>query len=133
MIKISCAACGQILTRDGRWGDISEWDNLVAERCSPVAAGVFVRLPEDSVSILQPDNQSRTQVYSPENAVSAHPEMVIRENLKAAGTDQGCCGSNGEDGPNRACNCGQMVATEWSDCCTLAEIRFLPDTIVVSE
>jgi hypothetical protein len=59
--------------------------------------------------------------------------MVIRENLKAAGTDQGCCGSNGEDGPNRACNCGQMVATEWSDCCTLAEIRFLPDTIVVSE
>lgn len=133
MIKISCAACGQILTHEGRWGDTSEWHGLADVRCSPVANGVLVRLPEDGVAFLMSDNQSGTQVYSPEGAISVHPDMVIRENWSPAGIDQGCCGSNGEDGPNRACTCGQLVATEWSDCTTMAEIRFLPDAVIVSE
>ncbi len=37
----------------------------------------------------------------------------------------GCCGINGDDGPNRACICGAIVGTEFSEC--FQTQRFEPD------
>ena len=61
------------------------------------------------------------------------PEDILEASLSSAGADNGCCGSDGLDGPNRACSCGSLVATQWSDCWTQAEVRFLPDAVRVSE
>jgi hypothetical protein len=66
---------------------------------------------------------------SPMGAIVANPAGVIRENLTATANDYGCCGSSGLSGPNRACVCGSVVGTEWSDCWTEAEIRFDPRSI----
>lgn len=62
-------------------------------------------------------------VYGREVAV--HPDDVLPGVLTSAGSDNGCCGSDGLDGPNRACACGTVIATEQNDCWTRAEIRFL--------
>ena len=91
--------------------------------------GVLIRLAEDRVPVHEPSGQTGTHLYSPEGAIAVHPEDVIPDVLVSSGIDNGCCGSSGSDGPNRSCRCGQVVATEWSDCWTLAEIRFLPDAV----
>jgi hypothetical protein len=67
---------------------------------------------------------------TPAGAIVVHPEDVIRDAIVSAGTDAGRCGS---DGLNRACLCGRMVATEWSDCRTQAELRFDRDAAILSE
>jgi hypothetical protein len=77
--------------------------------------------------------QIRTHVYSRAGAIVVHPEDVIRNAIVSAGKDGGCCGSDGCDGLNRACLCGRMVATEWSDCWTQAELRFDPDAVLLLE
>jgi hypothetical protein len=77
-------------------------------------------------------HSTTTRVF-PAGAIVDHPEDVIRDAIVSAGTDAGCCGSDGCDGLNRACLCGRMVATEWSDCWTQAELRFDPDAAILSE
>jgi hypothetical protein len=77
--------------------------------------------------------QIRTHVYSRAGAIVVHPEDVIRNAIVSAGKDGGCCGSDGCDGLNRACLCRRMVATEWSDCWTQAELRFDPDAVLLLE
>jgi hypothetical protein len=92
----------------------------------------MVRLNEaDALPVWQGDKTIRTHVYSPAGAVSVNPADIVRDMIRSCGVDQGCCGSSGADGPNRACRCGAVVATEWSDCWTQAEVRFLPDAIGV--
>jgi hypothetical protein len=49
--------------------------------------------------------------------------------MSAAPANSGCCGSDGMDGPNRACICGAFVATQWNDCWTQAEICFDPEVV----
>ena len=121
------------MTHDGRWGNLTEWAAPVGEGKSPVASGVFVRLAEDRVAVSQAGQQVGSHLHSQEGAISAHPDSAMRANLTSTGNDQGCCGSSGLDGPNRACICGNVVATEWSDCWTQSEIRFLPDAIIVQD
>jgi hypothetical protein len=87
-------------------------------------------MAEDRVPVHQADKQIGTHLYSPEGAIAVHPDSVRRDAIVPAGIDSGCCGSDGCDGPNRACGCGNVVATEWSDCWTWAEVRFLPDAVV---
>jgi hypothetical protein len=52
--------------------------------------------------------------------------VVGRVKVKPGGSD-GCVGLN------RARLCGRMVATEWSDCWTQAELRFDPDAAILPE
>lgn len=122
-------ACGRELTIEGHWGQVSEWKAPEEDQQSPVAKGRLIRLAKDAVPVSRGQEVVAIHVYSPEGAISVHPEMAIRANLKSTGSDHGCCGSSGTDGPNRACICGNIVGTEWSDCWTQAEIRFLPDAV----
>jgi hypothetical protein len=68
---------------------------------------------------------------SPAGALVMHPDDAA--GLRSTGTDNGCCGSDGCDGPNRACmNCGAVVATARTDCWTALEVRFAPDAVALT-
>lgn len=131
MTYLRCASCGSPLTRECRWGTPEEHDFGARDRAPAVAPGVTVRLPqEEAVATAQKDDVVGMRVYSPAGAISINPSDMLPDSLRSAGRDAGCCGSDGCDGPNRACACcGAMVATEWSDCWTQAEVRFLPEAV----
>lgn len=127
---LTCTACGRPLTRDCRWGAPAEHDVTVVDRAPTVPVGALVRLLEESSTpVTQHGEVIRIHVFSPAGAIAAHPDDVLPDALLPHGRDNGCCGSDGMDGPNRACVCGAVVATEWSDCWTQAEVRFLPDAV----
>jgi hypothetical protein len=96
-----------------------------------MAAGLLIRLEEADIGTISLADHSEPHVFSPAGAVSANPQDIVRENVRSAGIDNGCCGSDGMDGPNRACLCGAILGTEWSDCWTQAEVRFNPDAILI--
>ena len=99
-----------------------------------VPKGLLIRLSvENAVDAVHADGTVERKVYSEAGAVAANPEDIVIGGLDRAGIDNGCCGSDGLDGPNRSCLCGSMVATQWSDCWTQAEVRFLPQAVRVSE
>jgi len=74
--------------------------------------GPVIRMAADRVLVYQSGKQTENPLYSSEGAIAVHPEMVALSALVPAGLGNGCCGSDGIDGPNRACTCGQMAATE---------------------
>lgn len=136
MTHLTCAACGQRLTRDCRIGEAWEHDITVADRDPTTPVGVMVRLDrEDAAPVTgPPDGQViKIHVFSPAGAISINPQDLIEDATTACGLRNGCCGPDGMDGPNLACLCGQTVATEWGDCWTQAEIRFLPDAVKMVE
>lgn len=96
-----------------------------------MVSGLLIRLEEACVVMNVREGRSEPHVFSPAGAIAANPQDIVRENIGSAGIDNGCCGSSGSDGPNRACLCGAIVGTEWSDCWTQAEVRFNPDAIIV--
>ena len=103
----------------------------VGERQPTTPVGVMVRLAEAvSTPVTGPDGQVlKIHVFSPAGAISINPEDLLREGLRAIGNGNGCCGPGGMDGPDIGCACGASLATEWGDCWTQAEIRFLPDAV----
>jgi hypothetical protein len=130
MPRLTCNACGRPLTRDCRWGALAEHDLTGGDRAPTVPVGAVVRLAEESSSPISRDGEVvGLHVFSPAGAIATHPDDVLPDALLSHGPDNGCCGSGGFDGPNRACVCGAVVATEWSDCWTQAEVRFLPDAV----
>lgn len=134
MPRIHCAACRRPLTRDCRWGGPDDHDRLAQEGRPAVPEGLLVRLPlEDATVVRKLRGKGRKRVDSPAGAIAAHPADLLADALKSAGIDNGCCGSDGLDGPNRACRCGRVVGTEWSDCWTQAEVRFLPDRVTATD
>jgi len=59
-----------------------------------------------------------------------HPDDACH--VRPLGNDHGCCGSDGLDGPNRACaRCGAVVGTARTDCWTPLEVRFLPRAVLL--
>ncbi len=70
----------------------------------------------------------------PAGAYSGNPVDLVRAHVESTGhNDVGCCGSDGMDGPNRRCECGAVLGTEWSDCWTQSEFRFWPDAVIVRD
>jgi hypothetical protein len=102
---------------------------------SPVPSGLLIRFTRDDEAgrlpvILAADGFHRRPT-SRAGAIAVNPGDVVREHMDSTGTGYGCCGSSGLSGPNRACTCGLIVGTEWSDCWTKAEVRFIPDAVDV--
>lgn len=133
-VIVSCASCGQHLTSQCEWGQASDYDGTCVDREPAVPKGLLVLLEtESAVDVFRGDVVVGRRVYSLAGSIAVNPDDVVPSSLRPAGVDNGCCGSDGMDGPNRACACGAMVAIEWSDCWTQAEVRFVPDTVAVSE
>lgn len=133
MGHLSCAACGRRLTRDCRMGALEEFNADAQDRTPSVPAGIMVRLDGDLLEKGHGCIGGAGPKSSPSGAISTHPDDVIRAAVVASGKYYGCCGADGLDGPNLSCTCGAVLATEWSDCWTQAEIRFLPDAVSLSE
>jgi len=132
-VQIACASCGRPLTGQCEWGAEGDYDRTAVDRNPAVPKGVLIRLREqDAVDVFQSDQIAGRKVYSEAGAIASNPEDVLTDSMVSAGADNGCCGSDGCDGPNRAGLCGSMVATQWSDCWTQAEVRFLPDAVSAS-
>jgi len=134
MAYLNCAACGRRLTRACRIGELGEYDVSVADTKPVLPAGVMVRLhDEDAVPVTQGGAVLRVHVYSPAGALALNPEDLLREVVEPSGVRNGCCGPDGVDGPNFSCACGNVLGTEWGDCWTQAEVRFLPDAVSVAD
>ncbi|WP_156466946.1 hypothetical protein [Phenylobacterium sp. CCH9-H3] len=134
MAHLKCAACGRSLTRTCRVGELGEYDNSVADTMPALPPGVMVRLTdEDVVPLTDAGGVVGVHVYSPAGAWALNPEDLLRDAVAPSGVRNGCCGPDGADGPNFSCVCGNVLGTEWGDCWTQAEVRFLPDAVVVAE
>jgi hypothetical protein len=134
MTHVNCLACGRALTGDYRWGAEADYDPDYVDRAPALPQGVAVRLDyEDAILVRYGDGTTSTQVISPPGTIALNPCDVLVDALLSHGPDNGCCGSDGSDGPNRACLCGNVVALEWSDCWTRAEVRFFPHAVVIIE
>lgn len=48
-----------------------------------------------------------------------------------SGIRNGCCGPDGNDGPNISCRCGSVVGTEFGDCHMLHFVHLDPDGVRV--
>lgn len=81
----------------------------------------------------KPGAKGATVVQAPEGSVVVHPDDLLPDALHEHGPAAGCCGLDGQDGPNQACACGAVVGTAWTDCWTANEVRFLPDAVTVAE
>lgn len=96
--------------------------------------GVMVRLElEDAAPVYGPGSQVGWRVYPPAGAISANPADILTDTVLPSGLRQGCCGVDGQDGPNISCICGAVLGTEWGDCWTQAEFRFAPSAITEGE
>jgi hypothetical protein len=129
MLKLVCTSCGSDLTTPVKMAPFTQYGPYCQDTESPVPEGFIVQWEvEDSVPVYYPDGNTIRRHISPAGAISAHPKDVIRDQIHSFGNDYGCCGSDGHDGNNRACSCGTVIGTEWSDCWTQAEVRFLPES-----
>lgn len=134
MPHLLCKRCSRALTRECRWGGPDDYNRLAEVEVAAVTVGTMVVLEdEDRGVVTGPGGVVGTKLYSPAGAIAINPDDLVPGTLRSAGLDNGCCGSDGLDGPNRACVCGLTVATQWSDCWTQAEIRLLPNAVVVQD
>jgi hypothetical protein len=131
MAILVCNACDRVLTRVCRVGEWYEHEAVAVDRAPAVPVGVFVELGDEvTTRVTGPDGALvEIKLVSPAGAIAANPDDVIEEAVNPCGRRNGCCGPDGMDGPNLSCLCGQEIATEWGDCWTQAEVRFLPQAV----
>ncbi|MFP5369524.1 MAG: hypothetical protein ACLGI3_02085, partial [Actinomycetes bacterium] len=72
-------------------------------------------------------------VQAPAGSVVVHPDDRLPGAVHEVGETAGCCGLDGQGGPNQGCACGAVLGTAWTDCWTANEVRFLPDAVQVTE
>ena len=77
----------------------------------------------ESSGFLVESGPSGTIVLHPGDGLGleAHPDIAMRRGY--------CCGMDGEWGPNLVCACGAVIATVYSDCYQVQEIRLQPDAV----
>ncbi|MEV6956464.1 hypothetical protein [Streptomyces sp. NPDC051183] len=78
---------------------------------------------DDSSGLLVESGPRRTVVLHPGDGIGleGHPDLAMRRGY--------CCGMDGEWGPNLVCACGAVVATLYSDCYQVQELRLQPDAV----
>jgi hypothetical protein len=131
-MHLSCAKCGRVLTVECRLGIPDDHIRDPGMREPAVTQGVVVVLPdEDTAKTIKEGPVVRLRVRSPPGAFAVNPLDIRSDALVSVGIDNGCCGSDGMDGPNRGCVCGAVLGTEWSDCWTQAEVRFNPEAVML--
>jgi hypothetical protein len=72
-------------------------------------------------------------VQAPEGSIVVNPDDRLPDAVKPVGESGGCCGMDGQGGPNQACACGAVLGIAWTDCWTANEVRFAPDAVQVAE
>jgi hypothetical protein len=102
--RYTCASCEHPLTGDLLVSEAFPAADNLSDRCIAdplVAQGTYAINHDRTLFILHPDDVPGTAL---------HPDSKRRN---------GCCGLDGQDGPNLVCaGCGAEVATKESDCWT---------------
>ena len=121
-MRLICATCRRPLTRECRQASADEYNPDAQDRQPAVPCGVIVRMNYRS-TYTGPELAGGERGQFVSGAYFLNPADILENALKSSGVDNGCCGSDGCDGPNRSCTCGQVLGTQWSDCWTSAEVR----------
>lgn len=132
---------------------MSEKQVLGCRRCGRVLTREVFPLPELPVATLRAGGGGYDPTV-PVGYVATDPGAVHRDGEGAVGSagclvvniedglellvhedpvrSSGCCGHDGQDGPNRGCpGCRSEVATLRDDCWSPQELRFEPDVVAL--
>ncbi len=134
-MKIYCKKCHTQLSKDCQIGEIWQYDEKAQDAEPAVPKGKIIILNEDKFALtyLANDETPNKRLISSKGAIAVNPKDIYETILVSYGKDCGCCGSDGMDGFNRKCKCGNILGTEWSDCWTQAEIRFEPSKVDIRD
>ena len=133
MVRVACRGCGASLSAAVLEAGAGALKEDAQDREPTVAPGLVVRDPRPVIAWTGVAGQgpSEPDEVAPAGCLVTHPDDV--RGLRSHGHDNGCCGSDGCDGPNRACaRCGAVVGTARTDCWTASEMRFLPEAVDLS-
>lgn len=126
---VVCRRCGNPLTGALTPGTADDLTRDAQDREPTVAAGLLVRDPAPVTVWVSVGRAPATEREdAPAGCLVVHPDTT--RGLRPARPDNGCCGSDGCDGPNRACTgCGARIGIARTDCWTALEMRFFPDAV----
>jgi hypothetical protein len=130
VLRVTCRRCGASLSAPLLLADAGALRRDAQDGRPVVGAGIVVRDPVPVVSWVSSSSSgpATPEEQSPADCLVVHPDSS--QKLRSCGADHGCCGSDGCDGPNRACSaCGLVVGTARTDCWTELEMRFLPEAV----
>ena len=133
-LKIRCRDCGTSLTPalaqlDAMPSPVQLDDGVGYE---PTVPSGFMAVDPHPVSTYQKGGAAKAGTVG---CVVVNPDDARRllRHLEP-GRNNGCCGHDGLDGPNRVCpSCGAEVATLRDDCWSRVETRFEPQRISLSD
>lgn len=134
MLVVRCGSCGAAITVPLAAVEADQIDLTVCGEATLDQGKVIVGAPARTVERWARAGTSVDPVVqAPDGSVVVHPDDRLPDALREVGQAAGCCGLDGQDGPNQGCACGAVVGTAWTDCWTANEVRFLPDAVRVSE
>ena len=132
MKVVRCGSCGAPVSVALAVVDADRIDLTIVGDATLPRGSIVLGAPARTV---QPWAKAGTQVspvvQAPEGSVVVHPDDVVPDAVTRVGLAGGCCGLDGQDGPNQGCACGAVLGTAWTDCWTANEVRFLPDAVRV--
>lgn len=132
MAFLRCLVCGGRLSKDLHPVAAEALDRDARDG-RPTVDETFVAADDEPVVAWRGEPGEKQRVEKmPAGCWVVHPHSVL--GLVGSGSDYGCCGSDGLDGLNRSCEaCLTAVATASTDCWTPHKVRFLPDTVGLTE
>lgn len=129
-----CAACGEPKTVPLATVDAERIDlTVVGSATLPQGSIVLAAPARTLVRWARAGSEVEPTIQAPAGSVVVHPDDLLAGALQPVGSAAGCCGLDGQDGPNQGCTCGAVLGTAWTDCWTANEVRFLPDAVEVAE
>ena len=134
MVVVRCGSCAAPLTVPLAAIEADRLDLTVCGTATLPQGSVVLGAPARTVEQwARPGSTAAVVVQAPEGSVVVHPDDLLPDGVRLAGQARGCCGLDGQDGPNQACACGVVVGTAWTDCWTANEVRFLPDAVQLAD
>lgn len=134
MVVVRCGSCAAPVTVPLAVVEADQIDLTVCGETTLPRGAVVLGAPART---LQPWARAGTTVeplvQAPAGSVVVHPDDRLPDAVQAVGSAAGCCGLDGQDGPNQGCACGAVLGTAWTDCWTANEVRFLPEAVLVAD
>ena len=134
MMLVRCGSCGAPVTVPLAVAEAEEINLTVAGESTLARGRIVLGAPARTVERwARPGTTLEPTVQAPAGSVVVHPDDRLAEAVREVGSAAGCCGLDGQDGPNQGCACGAVLGTAWTDCWTANEVRYLPDAVQVAE
>lgn len=133
-VRVVCSNCGSDLTIGLRALSADVLDRAMVDAPSLPDGAIVIDPGAVTVHQSGPGSSPLEIEQAPPNAVVVRPDAIIEGTVTVIGIAAGCCGLDGQDGPNQACaSRGQVLGTAWTDCWTVHEVRFNPGAVLLVE